>query len=92
MDRAHVSGLVVVDDGWPVGLFTQREALHVKDLPRDTPVEAAMSSALLCLSPNVRVFRAAQQAATLGVRRIIAVDDSKPVGILSGLDFARVAA
>ena len=91
LERAHVSGLVVVDDGWPVGLFTQREALESRDLARDTKVEDAMSSAMLALDVDTPLHRAAAQAAELRVRRIIAVKQRSIEGILTGLDLARAA-
>jgi predicted transcriptional regulator len=90
--KAHVSGLIVVDDEWPVGFFSQREALAARNLPRDTRVENAMSSAMLALDAETPIHRAAEQAAALRVRRIIAVRNRSIEGILSGLDFARSAA
>jgi len=38
LERAGISGLVVVDQDCPVGLFTQREALQSRDQNRDTPL------------------------------------------------------
>lgn len=90
LEKARVSGLVVVEDGWPVGLFTQIEALEARDAPRSTPVGDVMSPRLLTLSPRTRVFRAAAQAASTGVRRIVVQDGDRLAGILSGLDFAKV--
>jgi CBS domain-containing protein len=90
--RARVTGLVVVEDGWPVGLFTEIEALESADLPRHTPVEEAMSSRLLALSPSTRLHRAAAQAAATRVRRVVVQNDGKLAGILTGLDFARAVA
>jgi hypothetical protein len=45
LEKAHVIGRVVVEDDWPVGLFTQREALDARDRERNTPVEEVMSAA-----------------------------------------------
>lgn len=89
--RAHVSGLVVVDDGWPVGVFTQTEALEAAAMPRDTAVEEAFSPALICMSQDTPLHRAAAQAAATSVRRVIATHRSEMMGILTGLDFARAA-
>lgn len=89
--KARVTGLVVVDDDWPVGLFTQREALEARDAPRDLPVEEAMSAAMLTLPVDTPLHRAAAQAAELNVRRIVAIRGRKMEGILSGIDFARAA-
>jgi CBS domain-containing protein len=92
LERAGVSGLVALDDGWPVGLFTQREALESQDRDRNTPVEQAMNSAMLALDVSTPLHRAAAQAGVLRVRRVIAIENQRVVGILTGLDFARAAA
>ena len=86
---AHISGLIVVEDGWPIGLFTQREALESKDLAGSTPVEQAMNSAMLVMDAQTPLHRAAAQAAALRVRRVIAMGSRGVAGILTGLDFAK---
>jgi len=91
LDQARISGLVVVDEEWPIGLFTQKEALRVRDLPGDTAVEEVMNPAFVCMPPQTRVFRAAEQAAAMSVRRIIVSQQRDMAGIVSGLDFVRVA-
>jgi predicted transcriptional regulator len=91
LGKARVAGLVVMENDWPVGLFTQREALEARDEPRDLLVEEAMSSALLALDVDTSLHRAAAQAAELNVRRLVAVRGQKMEGILSGIDFARAA-
>lgn len=91
LERAHISGLVVVDNGWPIGVYSQREALEARDLPRDTHVDDAMSSAMLALDVDTALHRAAAQAAALRVRRIIAVRNRNIEGILTGIDLARAA-
>lgn len=92
LERARVTGLVVVEHGWPVGLFTEIEALAARDLPRQTPVGEAMGSRLLVLAPETRMHRAAAQARATRVRRVVVQDKERLVGILTGLDFARVVA
>jgi predicted transcriptional regulator len=91
LERAHISGLIVVDDGWPVGLFSQREALEARDYPRTTRVDEAMSSAMLALDVDTPMHRAAAQAAELRVRRVIAVKHRSIEGILTGIDLVRSA-
>jgi len=92
LEKAHVTGLVVVEDDWPVGLFTQREALEASERERSTPVEEVMTAALLALDVDTQLHRAAAQAAATQVRRVIAVRGRKMEGILTGIDFARAAA
>jgi len=91
LEKAHVSGLIVVDEDGPIGVFTQVEALESKDAARDTPVEQVLSPAMLCLDVNTPLHRAAAQAASMDVRRVIAVHDRRVRGILTGIDFARAA-
>ena len=92
LDRLHVSGIVIVEDGWPVGIFSQVEALMARDLPRDTPVGAVHDSAMICLPQTCRVFRAAGHASQLDVRRVVTTRGPEVVGVLGSLDFARIAA
>lgn len=88
LEKARVSGLVVVEDGWPVGVFAQSEALEARDLPRGTAVGDVMSPRILTLAPQTRLHRAAAQAASTRVRRVVIQKGDHLVGILSGLDFA----
>lgn len=92
LEKARVTGLLVVEADWPVGLFSQVEALESRWLPRNTPVDEVMTPALVCLPKHTRMHRAAGQGNALRVRRVVAVDKREAVGILTGLDFARFAA
>jgi CBS domain-containing protein len=92
LEKARVTGLVVVDGDWPVGIFTQVEALESRELPRQTPVEEALNPAVLVLDEHTPVFRAAAQAAAMEARRVVVTSDGTPVGIVTGLDFAGIVA
>ena len=78
--------------GQPAGSFTQTEALACRDLLPDTEVEVAMSHGLLCLHSKTPLYRAAAAAYEARARRLLAVDDGKVVGVITGLDFARCLA
>ena len=92
LEQAHTHGLVVTDaEGWPVGLFTQREALEARSFASDGIVEDAMSHGMLCLHRSVPLYRAAAQAAQTRSRRVLVVEAEQVVGVLTGLDFARFA-
>lgn len=87
---AHVSGLTVVDEeGWPIGYYSQAEALLARDRPGDTSVEDVMNYALVCLHENAELRRAATLAISARARRVLIVADRKPVGVLTPLDFVR---
>ncbi len=92
LGQAKVTGLVVVDEGWPVGIFTQEEALGATGFPGDTRVEDAMNPAVLVLDERLAIHRAAAQAAAMDVRRLVVSRSGEAVGIISGLDFARIVA
>lgn len=89
--RVSVSGLIVTDEGLPVGMFTQLDALASRDLPRTTPVEATYDAAVICLPAQTKLHRAAAHAAQLDVRRVVVCRGREAVGVIGGLDFARVA-
>ena len=92
---ANVHGLVVLDGSWPVGVFTQHEAIKARALPpavRKTAVEQIMSYETLCHNVQTPLFRVAGQSMSMNVRRILAVDDRRLVGIATGLDLMRFMA
>jgi CBS domain-containing protein len=92
LDRSNKQGLVVVDDGWPVGIFDQRIALASRGMPAETRVDEVMSLRIATLPSHVPLSRAAAQALELKVRRILVVQERNTTGIVSGLDFARFVA
>lgn len=90
LSRVPVSGLIVTDEGIPVGMFTQIDALASRDLPRSTPLETTYDAAVICLPVETKLHRAAAHAAQLDIRRVVACRAREAVGVISGLDFARV--
>jgi CBS domain-containing protein len=90
--RAGVSGLLVMEQDLAVGLLTEVELLEARFAPPSTPAEEVMTQALLCLPVRMPLHRAAGFATTSRARRIAAIDHREVVGIVTGLDFARVVA
>ncbi|MBX3271183.1 MAG: CBS domain-containing protein [Sandaracinaceae bacterium] len=90
LEASNKQGLVVVDEGWPVGTFSQLDALYARARDPRTSVEEVMSSRVLALPPSIPLHRAARQALALNVRRILLVDEGAIRGIVSTFDFARV--
>lgn len=93
--RSNVHGLVVVDAGAPVGVFTHAEALAARKLPRDAraePVERVMSYETICLDVTTPIHRAAAYAVAMNVRRILAVEHRRLAGIVSCIDLVDVLA
>jgi CBS domain-containing protein len=92
VDRLELSnkhGLVVVEEDFPVGIFDQACALDARRLPPGTAVENAMNVRILILPSGMALGRAAEQALSMNVRRILIEDDRGVTGIVGGLDFAR---
>jgi predicted transcriptional regulator len=92
MIAAHHAGLVVVEDGWPVGFFTQADALAARDAPAEHRVDEWMDPQVICLPERIPVHRAVEQALALRARCVLAVDSEGIRGILTGMDFARLVA
>lgn len=89
--RVMVTGVIVVEDGLPIGVFTQFDALASRDLPRTTPIETTFDAGVICLPEDTKLHRAAAQAAQLDVRRVVACRNREAMGVVSGLDFCRIA-
>lgn len=87
MQAAHVRGLVVTEQGWPVGIFAQPEALAAGAAGPKTPVGDLMNPRVLVLPDEMPVQRAAEQALALRVRRVVLYNGAEVSGILSGPDF-----
>jgi CBS domain-containing protein len=92
---ANVHGLVVVDRGAPVGVFTHREAIAARRLApmlRGQPVEHAMSYQVVCLDIDTPISRAVSYGTSMSVRRFLATEDGRPAGIVSCIDLVDVLA
>jgi CBS domain-containing protein len=91
--EANVHGLVVLDDDKPVGVFTQREAIQTRTLPaslRTMPIEHIMSYQVLALDAATPLYRVAGYAIQTRVRRILVVQGTSLVGVVTGFDVLRV--
>ena len=89
---AHVQGLLVMKDDWPVGLVTGEEVLVAQHWPATSAVEDWMSPRLLTLPKSMHLHRAAAGALALDVRHVVVMDDLGCCGLVSGIDVARAYA
>jgi len=84
--RAQRAGAVLVCDGTKlVGIFTERDALHVMAKGTDlaTPLQDIMSTDVSTLSPTATVAEAIQKMSQGGYRHLPIVDESgKPTGVV----------
>ncbi len=86
-----VDGVVVESGGRLVGVFTNIEALEARHDPPETPVEQTMDSELVCLPEDSSLNEAATVALEAGVHQVAALRRDGSIGLLTGMDFARVA-
>jgi len=89
---AHVHGLLVMQDDWPVGIVTGSEVLVAQHWPANTAVEDWMSPRLLTLPCSMHLHRAARGALVLDVRHVVVMNDEGCCGVVTGVDFARAYA
>ncbi len=90
--QADVSGLIVHDGTWPVGVFGQPEALASLRGAQSDRVESAMCSRIICLPEQLPAHRAAEQAVALGARHLVVQRRGDTVGLATATDFARLLA
>ncbi len=88
----HGACVVVLDQGQLAGVVTQQEALAARELAKDTPAGAIVGYSAITLDASMPVDRAARFALATRARRVLAVQDGKICGTLSGLDFAAAVA
>ncbi len=95
LDEANVRGLVVVDGTYPVGAFTQLEAIRARALDpshHQLPVEEIMSYETITLDASTPLYRAAGHAIATRARRILVVESRVLVGVVTGYDLAQTLA
>ncbi len=92
-ERARGS-LVVVDDGKPVGIITERDI--VRRLVAEgknasaTQVGEIMSTPLISVGPEATLAAAVRVMYENGIRRLPIVENDRVIGIITSTDLARV--
>ncbi|MFB6195137.1 MAG: CBS domain-containing protein [Haloplanus sp.] len=89
---ADVGSVVVVDDGVPVGIVTETDALRagvLTDRPFDgVAIREVASGPLVTVAPETTVRKAVDRMKDEGVKRLPVVDDGDLVGIVTRTDVA----
>jgi CBS domain-containing protein len=97
MADRDVGSVVIVEDGKPVGIVTDRDLVvdHLaKGHTQDHPVREAMSgggplSGLVTIAPDLDVLEAAQELGRHKVGRLPVVEGDRLVGMLSAGDITK---
>ena len=87
MGEHDIGALLVLEDGDPVGLFSERDyarKLALRGLrSRETPVKAVMSSPVLTISPDASVQDGLTMMTESFIRHLPVVDGSDVIGMVS---------
>jgi len=95
MLREGVGSLVVLEEGEPVGILTERDILYkvvaLGKMPARVRVAQVMSSPVITISPDSSVAVAAKRMSDLHLRRLPVVEDGKLIGMLTEKDILRLS-
>ncbi len=90
----HVGSLIVVHDGRPTGIVTERDIVTKVAAPdrssKSTTVHEIMSAPLVAVHPHQEVAEAAKVMAARKIRRLPVIKEGKLVGMLTENDIIRV--
>jgi len=90
MVSAHVSELVVLEGGLPVGTLNQENALAAQDAPPEERTDDWMDVQILSVPMALPTHRAAAQTLATHARALLVVDPQGVRGIVTGMDFTRL--
>jgi CBS domain-containing protein len=92
MSTKGVGCLIVVVQGFPVGVITERDMVKrvvAKRSPVDQKVTEIMTKTLITVEPETSLKEAARVMSTNNVRRLPVLKNNKLVGIVVATDFVR---
>lgn len=93
MESNHIGCLVVVKDGNPVGIITERDLVHrvcaKNQRSEDISLNSIISRPLVSVNPESSVLEVAQTMTRNKIRRLLVVKDQKPAGIITATDLAK---
>jgi len=93
MNKFHIGSVIVMNNGRPIGIITERNILQRIVEPRLDPavvvVKDIMSSPLVTVDVNAAVEEAAQIMARRRIKKLPVVDKDKLVGVVSTSDIVR---
>jgi CBS domain-containing protein len=93
MKGADVGCLVVVEQGRPIGIFTERDLVRkIAEGPESLGLSMAqvMSTPLTTVAPGTTIWDAITLMGRLNIRRLPVVESGKLVGILTEKDILRL--
>lgn len=96
MGEKHIGSLLVMRDGKPVGIFTERDFLSKVVCGRvdmnDVKVSEYMSEPLITVNERFTVREAARIMKDMKIKRLLVADGEEIVGIFTAADLVEVIA
>ena len=93
MGEKHIGSILLTQKGIIHAIFTERDlvskVLSEKINLADAKVGAYGSSPLVTVTPTTDVKEAARIMAEMRVRRLVVVEDGKPIGLFTAADLAK---
>lgn len=89
MDMGGLGAIIVKKDGRPQGIITDRDfatKVAVNKYSLDTPVDKVASYPLQTINSNESILAAADLMAAKKIRKLVVLEDSKVVGIITSTD------
>lgn len=94
MRDREIGSLVVLEDGRPTGIVTERDVVTKvaasNRTARDTTVREIMTSPLVAVHPHQEVAEAARVMASRKIRRLPVIKDGKLIGMITENDIIRI--
>ncbi len=94
MRDKEIGSLIVVEDGRPVGIVTERDVVTkvaaLDRRPREVHVREIMTSPVVAVRPEEEVAEAAKMMSTRKIRRLAVVKEGKLVGMITENDILRI--
>lgn len=93
MTEKGISSLVVIKDGKPIGLVTERDLTHKVSTDdkksSEVPLSEIMSANFRWVEPMTPIEDAVQKMINKSIRRLLVLDNGKLVGIITETDLAK---
>ncbi len=94
MRTKEIGSLIVVLDGRPAGIITERDIVTKVAAPglapRDVKVKDVMSAPVVAIHPHAEVAEAARVMSDRKIRRLAVVDNGKLVGVITENDILQI--
>jgi len=94
MRDKDIGSLIVVEDGRPVGIITERDIVTkvaaLNRRPGDVSIRDIMTSPVVAVHPEEEVLEAAKLMSSRKIRRLAVVKEGRLVGMLTENDILRI--